>query len=343
MIFQEFHSQRGCMSYLVGCDAERVVALVDPSLDLLGDYRGALASNGWRLSHLIDTHTHADHFSAVRQLAAELSVPAVQHSSCRGDFVDLAVDDGETLVVGQQRIRIMHTPGHTGDSICLVLEDRVLTGDTLLLGACGRTDFPGGDAAALYDSLFNHLLKLDGSLLVYPGHNYKQKPTTTLEVQIRENPRLQQKTEEAFVAQMDALKLDLPDHLTEALRTNITGGKTVETLIRDAARSIAFVSRAELNARIESGDGSMVVLDVRERDAFAQGHIPGAVNVPRGQLELRADTMFPNPTVRIVPYCDFGKISTLATATLREMGFFRAVALDGGFDSWRQDGYRFES
>src|SRR5207245_1619934 len=178
----------------------------------------------------------------------------------------------ETIIAGRLRLRVVHTPGHTDDSVCLVLPDRVLTGDTLLRRATGRTDLPTGDPEALYESLFGKLLHLDDALAVHPAHDYKGTPVSTLGQEKAENPRLQRRDRTAFVAQMRALSLEMPQHLTEALRTNRTGGKTA----------------------------------------------------------------------RILTDCEFGKISTLAAATLRAMGYTRAVALDGGIKAWRDGGYPLE-
>jgi rhodanese-related sulfurtransferase len=133
---------------------------------------------------------------------------------------------------------------------------------------------------------------------------------------------------------MRSLDLAMPQHLTEALRTNRTGGKTVTQLIAEAARVTPFMSMSELLARIERRDHGMILLDVRERDAYEAGHLPGARHVPRGQLELRVDRELPDPTARIITTCELGKISTLAAATLRTLGFTRVAALDGGFVAW---------
>ena len=110
-------------------------------------------------------------------------------------------------------------------------------------------------------------------------------------------------------------------------------------MLAEATAQVPFMSMAELRARVEAAPADLIVLDVRERDAFEAGHIPGARLLPRGQLELRVNTELPDPTARIVTCCEFGRISTLAAATLRTMGLQRAVALDGGMKSWLEAGY----
>jgi rhodanese-related sulfurtransferase len=236
----------------------------------------------------------------------------------------------------------MHTPGHTRDSMCLVAGDRVFTGDTLLIGGTGRTDLPSGDPDQLYDSLFGKVLKLAPEMVVYPAHDYKGRVSTTIGAEIAENPRLQKKERADFVTMMRELNMSAPTHLTEALRTNMSGGKTVAQLLSDAAAAVPFMSLAELNTRIAARANDFVILDVREKDAFAKDHIPGARHLPRGQLELRVNDEFPDPTLRILTYCEFGKISTLAAATLRDLGFTRASALDGGMKAWREGGMPVE-
>jgi glyoxylase-like metal-dependent hydrolase (beta-lactamase superfamily II)/rhodanese-related sulfurtransferase len=321
----------------VACEESCGAILIDGELSLVDRYRSLISKDGFRIRYVVDTHTHADHFSAAREIAALVGAPTVMHRDAAAPFVDLRLEDGDALVVGNLRARVLHTPGHTDDSMCLVIGDAVFTGDTLLRGACGRTDLPTGDPAALYDSLFWHLLKLDGSLGVYPGHNYKNAPRSTLAEEIAKNPRLQKRDAHAFVEQMRTLVIDMPEHLTEALRTNRTGGKTVRQLIGEAAEKVAFMPIDVLAEHIGRSK-DFTLLDVRECDAYDRAHIPGAIHVPRGQLELLIDKVLPDPTVRVVVYCEYGKISTLAAATLRAMGFTRALALDGGFESWSKDG-----
>ncbi len=341
MIFEQI-ATGGCQSYLVGCEATRSAVLIDPEFSQIDRYLGLVSQLGLHVRYVVDTHTHADHFSGSRELGKALGAPVVMNRLSPAPFAEIRLDDGDMLIVGEMRLQALHTPGHTRDSMCLVMADRVFTGDTLLIGGTGRTDLPSGDPHELYESLFDKLLKLPPELLVFPAHDYKGRSHSTIAVEIADNPRLQKTDRAAFVEMMQNLDLSAPTHLTEALRTNMSGGKTVAQLLAEAAAKAPFMSMAELQARIGGNSRDLVVLDVREKDAFEAGHIEGAVNLPRGQLELRVNTALPDPTVRIITCCEFGKISTLAAATLRDLGYGRAVALDGGMKAWREAGYETE-
>ncbi len=339
----ETFANGGCRSYLVSCEASGRALLIDPEIHLVERYKSALARDGLSLSYLLDTHTHADHFSASRMLGTSLGVPIVHGRKSPAPFADMRLDDGDMLVAGEIRLKAMATPGHTRDSMCFLAGDALFSGDTLLIGGTGRTDLPTGDPEQLYDSLFTKLLQLDRATRVFPGHDYKGNTDSTIGNEIDTNPRLQKRDRQDFVAMMRELNLAAPTHLTEALRTNMSGGLTVEQLLNEAAHTVPFISLAELHEQLQRGANDLVVLDVRERDAFGQGHIPGARHLARGQLELRVNDLFPDPTVRILTYCEYGKISTLAAATLKKLGFSRSVALDGGMKAWKDAGYPVEA
>jgi glyoxylase-like metal-dependent hydrolase (beta-lactamase superfamily II)/rhodanese-related sulfurtransferase len=338
MIFEQV-ATGGCRSYLIGCGETCSAALIDPEASQADRYLALATHHGLRIRYLIDTHTHADHFSAAHRLARRLDAPVAMHESSPAPFVDMRLGDGEAIALGALRLKIMHTPGHTRDSMCLRIENRLFTGDTLLIGATGRTDLPTGDPRALHDSLFNHLLRLDPALEVYPAHEYQNRHHTTLGQEIRQNPRLQKRDLAEFVEMMRTLNLSMPTHLTEALRTNLSGGKTIAQLLSEATALVSFMPLDELKARVDARDSDLLVLDVREREAYVAGHVPGARHLPRGQLELRVNDELPDPTLRILTVCEFGRISTLAAASLRQIGFQRAVALDGGMKAWREAGY----
>ncbi len=341
MIFEQI-ATGGCQSYLIGCELTRAAVLIDPEFSQIDRYRYLAGQHGLRIRYVVDTHTHADHFSAGHELAKTLGVPVVMHRLSPAPYSDMRLDDGDMLIAGELRLKALHTPGHTRDSMCLLMTDRVFTGDTLLIGGTGRTDLPTGDPHALYESLFEKLLKLDPATLVFPAHDYKGRSHSTIGAEIADNPRLQKTDRAEFVAMMQTLNLSAPTHLTEALRTNMSGGKTVAQLLAESAAKIPFMSMAELHDRIGANSRDIVVLDVREKDAFDAGRVPGAHHLPRGQLELRVNVELPDPTVRIVTCCELGKISTLAAATLRELGYTRATALDGGLKAWREAGYALE-
>src|SRR6201996_5285845 len=248
MIFEQI-ATGGCQSYLMGCAESHSAILIDPHLNQIDRYLGLAAKEGLRIRYVLDTHTHADHFSAAKELGKRLDVPVVASKLSPAPYAGFKLDDGEILRVGSMRLRALHTPGHTRDSMCVVAEDRIFTGDTLLIGATGRTDLPTGDPDQLYDSLFGKLLKLDPATLVYPAHDYKGRGHTTIGDEIAGNPRLQKRERGEFTAMMRQLNLSAPDHITEALRTNMSGGKTVLQLLSEAGARVPFMSMEELKAR----------------------------------------------------------------------------------------------
>ena len=134
MIFEQV-ANGGCQSYLIGCGDACVGALIDPEVRKIDRYRALAAQHGVRIQYIIDTHTHADHFSASKQLSEILGMPVVAHRNSPAPYIDLRVDEGDVIKVGNIRLTVLHTPGHTRDAICLVGSDRVFTGDTLLIGA----------------------------------------------------------------------------------------------------------------------------------------------------------------------------------------------------------------
>lgn len=343
MFFAQFLDGEGCRSYIVACEESCAAAIIDPALGLVDRYAGQISKHGLRVRYIIDTHTHADHFTGARELKKRFDAPIVMHRFSPAPYVDLHVEDGHSLALGSLRLRILHTPGHTRDSMSIHVADRVFTGDALLIGGTGRSDLPSGNPDQLYDSLFGKLLSLPDETLVYPAHEYKGRDHTTIGDERTSNPRLAKSERPDFIQLMNSLDLSAPKHLTEALRTNMSGGKTVQQLLAEASARIPFMSMDELLNRLGARANDFVIVDVREKDAFQSGHIPAAVHLPRGQLELRINEAFPDPGIEILTVCEFGKISTLAAATLRELGFERATALDGGMAAWRDSGHPIET
>jgi glyoxylase-like metal-dependent hydrolase (beta-lactamase superfamily II) len=183
-------------------DEETGEALViDPSWDLEKIFY-TLKKNSWKLEYIINTHSHFDHVLGNEQVAAATGAKIIQHNTSPLEK-QIPVDDGETIKLGKIQIRVLHTPGHSKDSICLVAnEEMVFTGDTLFIGNCGRTDLPGSDPAEMYHSLLDKVATLDESLIVYPGHDYGTTPTSTIDAQKKTNYVLQPRSKKDFLAFM---------------------------------------------------------------------------------------------------------------------------------------------
>ena len=190
-------------TYIIADEDSDLAAVIDPSWELDKIFT-ALKRNGWTAKYVINTHSHFDHVLGNEQVASVTGAKIVQHENSKL-AKDIAVKDGQTIELGTTRIRVLHTPGHSEDSVCLVLDDQlVFTGDTLFVGNCGRVDLPGSDPAKMYHSLFDVVAKLDEKLIVYPGHNYGTTETSTIGRERSTNFVLQPKTEQEFLEFMGA-------------------------------------------------------------------------------------------------------------------------------------------
>lgn len=183
-------------AYIVGDEDEGICVVVDPS-DPEKVLRIADEKN-LRIIYIINTHGHGDHTGGNKELKDRTGAKIVAHKKAKIQK-DVEVEDGGIIDVGTLKIKVIHTPGHTQDGICLLVENKLMTGDTLFVGECGRTDLPGSDPRALYDSLFNKILKLDDDIEVYPGHDYGPKPSSTIGNERRTNYTLEPRTKEEFV------------------------------------------------------------------------------------------------------------------------------------------------
>jgi hydroxyacylglutathione hydrolase len=195
--------QMANFSYLVADEESGEAAVIDPSWDLDKIFQ-TLKKKDWLAKYIINTHTHFDHVIGNQQMAELTGAKIVQHKNSQLDK-DIAVSDGDMIEIGGIRLRVLHTPGHSKDSICLLYDDQfILTGDTLFVGNCGRVDLPGSDAREMYYSLFNRLAKLDENLIVYPGHNYGPTSTSTIGHEKKTNYVLKPRSKQEFLELMIA-------------------------------------------------------------------------------------------------------------------------------------------
>ncbi len=217
--FEQIRSS-GCLSYLLGCAKEKVSLVIDPEIDKADDYVHLSDFLGAKLFYAIDTHTHADHNSACKLLRERYGVKVVMHRATDAPYVDIRVDDGDAIKFGAQSLKALSTPGHTQDSMCLLFKDRIFTGDTLLIGGCGRTDLPGGSAEEQWQSL-RRLETLSDDIRVYPGHDYREA-VSTLGDEKQRNPRMAISSREEFIHFMTSRRPPLPRKIQEALEWNRT-------------------------------------------------------------------------------------------------------------------------
>ena len=180
-VFEQFRVERGCLGYVVADKETRRAAIVDPEVEMVEPMLDFLFEHGLKPFYVVDTHTHADHISGARELKTKTVAKVVMHEKAPSSAVDVRVEDGDRLWLSEElSLKFLHTPGHAKDLVSILLPGRILTADALLIGSCGRTDLPNGNATRQYHTLYYILRSLPDALLVYPGHDYEGRSCSTL-------------------------------------------------------------------------------------------------------------------------------------------------------------------
>ncbi len=344
MYFKQFLDEHcGCASYLIASRESHEAAIVDPAIET-APYDEILHERDFRLRYVIDTHVHADHVSGARRLAAAHGAELRLYEAARVSYPFRPLADGEELAVGQLRLRVVHTPGHRVELISLLVTNptrspepsMVLTGDSLLVGDVGRPDFGGGDAAAQYESL-SRLLRLPDWVAVFPGHfegpcgkGMCGRPSTTIGFERLFNP-LARLDRSRFLATLTDGVPARPLNMTAIEATN-RGMADLPWAMLTTAPAVREVGLEALEVRPPEA----VVLDVREPEEYAHGHVPGAVNLPQADLASRlAEVPRDRPLLVI---CQAGSRSRRAAQFLQQVGCTDVVSVEGGTGAWREAG-----
>ncbi|HEV2358287.1 MAG TPA: MBL fold metallo-hydrolase [bacterium] len=346
MYFKQFLDERcGCASYLIASRQSHEAAAVDPAITI-GQYDEVLRERGFRLKYVIDTHVHADHVSGARRLAEKHGAELCLHASAGVTYPFRGLGDGEELPLGQLRLRILHAPGHRPELISVLVVNpprspepsMVLTGDSLLVGDVGRPDFGGGDATVQYESV-TRLLRLPDWVAVFPGHfegpcgkGMCGRPSTTIGFERLFNPLLRL-DRPAFISTLTGSVPARPLNMVAIEATN-RGREDAAWAMLTSLPPVEEVDVEALDA-LESG---ALLLDVREPEEYAYGHVPAAVSLPQAELATRLTEVPGDRPVFVI--CESGMRSLRAAQFLRQMGYDRVANVRGGTGAWRKSGRR---
>jgi len=225
MIFKQiFDTESSTYTYLIASAKGREAVIIDPVIENVDNYIKILGELDLKLVKVIDTHIHADHVTGATKLKQATNCTTLMGEHTPADAVEIKVKDGEIIEIDNLKIKSLYTPGHTSDSYSFLLDNYLFSGDTLLINGTGRTDFQNGSSKDAYNSLFNNLLKLPEETLVYPGHDYNGKFSSTIGNEKKFNPRLQVKSEDEYVDIMSKLNLAKPKLIDINVSRNIKLG-----------------------------------------------------------------------------------------------------------------------
>ena len=225
MIFRQLQDPvSSTYTYVLGTAPGGDAVIIDPVREQAQRDLALIGELGLRLRWIVETHVHADHVTGAQALKERTGAQTSVSRQCGATGFDRMLEDNDAIVFGDQSLRVIATPGHTPGSSCFLWHDRLLTGDTLLIGGCGRTDFQQGDAIALYESITQRLFTLPDDTLVYPGHDYRGRRVSTIAEERATNPRLAGVSREEFVRIMANLDLPPPQRMGEAVPANLRAG-----------------------------------------------------------------------------------------------------------------------
>jgi len=224
MIFEQlFDTKSSTYTYIISSGKGREALIIDPVIEHTDEYLKVLKNLELKLVKVIDTHIHADHITGLNELNKRTNCTRIMGEKSKSEVIDLKIKDNEKVNVENIELKAIYTPGHTDCSYCYLMNDRVFTGDTLLINGTGRTDFQSGSPYDAYDSLFNKLLKLPKETLVYPAHDYNGKKNSTIENEKNNNPRLQVNSKDQYAEIMNNLNLSNPKMMDVAVPANLKG------------------------------------------------------------------------------------------------------------------------
>jgi len=332
MLFRQFFdTTSSTYTYLIANKKGAEACIIDPVLEHIENYLKAIKDLDLKLVKVIDTHVHADHVSGISKLRDKTQcIACMGKSQNASEIVSMEVSDNEKFKVGDLELRALFTPGHTDDSYCFLLNNKIFTGDTLLIGGTGRTDFQNGNAEDQYNSLFNVVLKLDDSVLVYPAHDYKGETVTTIGFERKTNPRLQVKSKQEYVDLMSSLNLPNPKLMDIVVPKNRKHGVRLKIQMQSNGINVQQLKTMMNQKKVK-------LIDVREDfEIQRDGLIEKSIQVPYTQIEnFFQNIELSQSTDQFVLYCHSGQRTYLALQKLKNSNIYH---LAGGILNWLEAG-----
>lgn len=320
-----FLHPQGCRTYLVVDKASKDALAIDVHLDVVQNVADRIKTIGAKLKYVVDTHTHADHPSGSRDLASLCNGTRVAHEKAQHAGVTLHPKDGDTLGLGGSVVTVRHAPGHTPDHMVLMADGVLFSGDSVFIGGVARTDFLGGDAGQLYDSIHGLVDRLADATVLFPGHDYQGRVESTLGKERKENPWLAIKDRAEFAQKLAANPPPKPANMDDLLRLN-----------RDSIEIPATVTAAEASQWVKAG-GAGSVIDVRTGAEYQGEHIPGSRIIPMDQIEARADEVRAVPAPRLL-LCQSGARAAMVRKSLVKLNVGGLSVIEGGISGYSRAG-----
>ncbi len=348
IFYQLFEANSSTYTYIIADRHSKEAAVIDPVLDTVDRDLKLIDELGLQLLYIFDTHIHADHITGAGEIRKRTKAKTVVSKNADVACIDISVEEGQEFLLGNKRIQVIATPGHTDTCVSYFFEGMVFTGDALLIRGCGRTDFQQGSSAKLYESVHEKLFKLPEDTIVYPAHDYRGQTASTIGLEKKFNPRLgASKNKEEFIKIMSELKLENPKKIHEAVPANLAcgGSHNSRKLQSRMVDGIPEITCEEVFTQLPHGLAQAVkLIDVRQPGEFNNeyGHIAGAKLVTLGPELTHFLEKEGSPQDEIVFICRSGGRSGAATAESLRLGYSSVMNMVGGMIRWSELGYPVE-
>jgi len=311
-----------CYSYILSSKDEALI--IDPHISLLEEYKKYLTKNKLTLKLIVDTHTHADHFSSAAVLKKQFKARVLMHEKAISEVRDGRLKDNDQIDIGSSSFKVIYTPGHTDDAVSLYGEGRLFSGDVLLISSVGRTDFQNGSPESMFDTL-QKLKTLADETILFPGHDYHEHRSSTIAKEKESNPFLKETDKDSFVRNMRAKTIPKPFNIDNIIRVNQKGEATSLEMI--SPRDALSLLKREPQAKI---------LDVRSAFEFSQMHVEPSVNIPIDMLSAKMNELSQSKQ-RYIVLCHTGNRAAMAADMLIQSGIHAVKVIEGGIAHWQKE------